>query len=158
MTGNFPSFTGRKTSARRTNPSSIVTGTSQSIRMPSRISVRCCTAIKPSRDAYKTTVFRLLVREATKTTMHGTRPAITKKLARGLLAPLYLRHLFQHGADRSGVVAAKAAFHGLEVDAFGCIEHRRRYANLTRVVSDHLHIFVPHRNLHGDVVIAAFRH
>src|SRR5260370_14620006 len=39
MTGCLPSATGRKTSARSTRPSSTVTGTSQSMRIPSRTSL-----------------------------------------------------------------------------------------------------------------------
>src|SRR3569623_1276774 len=44
MTGNLHSFIGRKTSARSTRPSSISIGTFQSMRMPSRSSVRSCNA------------------------------------------------------------------------------------------------------------------
>jgi hypothetical protein len=40
MTGKRPSVSGRKTSARKIKPSSIVIGTFQSIRMPSRLSLR----------------------------------------------------------------------------------------------------------------------
>src|SRR2546423_4588082 len=40
MTGYFPSLIGRNPSARSTRPSSMVIGTSQSVRMPSRVSER----------------------------------------------------------------------------------------------------------------------
>src|SRR5205085_3730158 len=47
MTGCLPSSGGRNTSARRTSPSSIVIGTSQSIRIPSRTSLSS-SAIAPT--------------------------------------------------------------------------------------------------------------
>src|SRR5262245_31646661 len=80
------------------------------------------------------------------------------ELARHASATLHLRHLFQDGADGGGVLTTEAVFHRLEINAFGCIEYRRRHADLACVVADHLHVFVPHGNLHGDVVVAAFGH
>src|SRR5574341_457465 len=47
ITGYRPSAIGRKTSARRTIPSSIAMGTSQSIRIPSRISLFVASLISP---------------------------------------------------------------------------------------------------------------
>src|SRR6476661_5861568 len=166
MTGNFPSFTGRKMSARSTNPSSIVIGTSQSIRMPSRISVRCCNdAITPSRIL----LFRGEATEARRKSEEGAinSPLVAAKAGAragyqgglncrsGFLfsrerakpltpAPFDLGHLLQHGADRGGITSAETALHCFQIDALGCVEYRRRYANFSRVVADHLHILVPH--------------
>src|SRR6185312_10771682 len=165
---------GRKTSARSTRPSSMVIGTSQSIRMPSRISVRWRSEVIMSSHILSDGVSRLrhlrsLFWEATKTTTPGTRvepgwqgrsrmPAGAKNLACGASAPLDLGHLLQNRADCRRVAAAKSAFHRLKVDAFGGIKNRRRYADPACVVANHLHVLVPHRNLHCDVVVTALCH
>src|SRR6266849_5003235 len=47
MTGKRPCFSGRKISARSTSPSSMAIGTSQSMRMPSRLSLRCSCVLSP---------------------------------------------------------------------------------------------------------------
>src|SRR4029077_15180225 len=72
--------------------------------------------------------------------------------------PLDLGHLLQHGADSGGIPAPEPAFHRLKIDTFRGVEYRRRHTDLASVVADHLHILVPHRNLHRDVVVAALRH
>src|SRR4051812_27933920 len=58
MTGNFPSLAGRNTSARKTRPSSMVIGTSQSTSMPSRNS---CRSLSEAMDVLP----RLIFMEAT---------------------------------------------------------------------------------------------
>src|SRR3954454_11578571 len=103
MTGNCPSFTGRKTSARNTRPSSIVIGTFQLIRMPSRTSVRSSNTVMapPPRHYFSGK-------------LHRSARWLQARL--GALAAFHLRHLFHYGADRGGVLCAEAALFRLAVD------------------------------------------
>ena len=73
-------------------------------------------------------------------------------------SPLHARHLLQHGADRGGVVLGVAALHRLLIDRHGGVEHRRRHAHLLGEVPDHRHVLLPHRDLHGGVVVAVLHH
>src|SRR5215475_1738847 len=165
MTGYCPSCSGRNTSARSTTPSSMVIGTSKSIRMPSRTSVLCCNdAITPSDCLAMPAVWcgrPSAGGDLAKRRWPGqARPSMidAEVILRGALASLHLRHLFEHRADRGRVAVAKTALHGLEVNAFGGVEDGCWNADLARVVADDVHVLVPHRNLHGDIVITAFRH
>src|ERR1700741_2310663 len=132
MTGNFPSFTGRKISARSTSPSSIVMGTSQSIRMPSRISVRCCNgAITTSRSlpSCPELVAGIHVFDSILQDVDGRdKPGHDKERPALLRAPLHLGHFFQHSANSSGIAAAEPAFHRLEIDTLGGVENWRPHA------------------------------
>src|SRR6266700_4050465 len=90
--------------------------------------------------------------------MTTDRPTLSEELTRRSSTPLHLRHLLQYGADCRCIAATESAFHRFEIDALGGVEDRRRQADFARIIADDLHIFVPHRNLHCNVIVAALCH
>src|SRR6185312_11605828 len=144
MTGNLPSFIGRKTSARRMRPSSTSIGTFQSMRMPSRSSVRSCNAAMQRLPSFL--VGRDLAER--KWPAQGRPPQRMNEsggeaLCALALAALELRHVFEHGAHGGGILGAETALLRLDVDRLGGVKQRRLDADLFRVIADHLHVLVP---------------
>src|SRR6187200_2092366 len=110
MTGNFPSLAGRNTSARRTRPSSMVIGTSQSIIMLSRYS---CRSLSEAIDVSPTHP-RLVVVTGYKGGQ-GRHKADMTSLRGAFLSSFEIRHPLQHGADRGRILGAVSGAQGAVV-------------------------------------------
>src|SRR5688500_11341535 len=159
MTGCLPSPTGRNTSARSTRPSSIVIGTSQSMRMPSRVSERSVISYSrlssvPSRsergeggersepgEGVSPTSLAALVRHPLPQAGEGKKAL-----------PLHTRHRLKNRAHRAGVLVRVPGGERRAIDRLGRGEQRRRAANARRIFADYLHVLLPGRDAHGEIV------
>src|SRR5579864_6969819 len=155
----------------------MVIGTSQSMRMPSRVSLRCWWVLRrasaPIRASPPSDDMRVLpnswpdlTRPSTSCCnvrlemwMPGTRLGVTQLAPfRATFTALHARHLFQHRADRRGVLVVVAALARLRVDRAGSIEHRRRHADVAGIAAYDIHVLLPNRNLHGRIVVTILHH
>src|SRR5580700_5079102 len=135
---------GRKTSARKTRPSSMVIGTSQSMRIPSRVSLRAsrdlapaaARAMRASPSSDDIAFLQALMYPSCRVNPVGT-PKVSMAF-RGSLPPLHARHLLKHSTDSGSIVVVMAAFARLSIDRARGVEHRRRHADVAGKTADHV--------------------